>query len=155
MAAGDVLTDLIFLKPDSRYIHEKPYRLRYDPGDAIPRTNCETDVKRDVTVRDIRGRETDYTLNRNGFQVVRLDSKLTPEDFHDRAKVKAVYYQELRELLQRTLGAKKVEVLEHGVCSSLGVIYWDLKMKPVLHLTRHGIDSETTRRVSGFDWKGL
>jgi hypothetical protein len=155
MAAGDVLTDLIFLKPDSKYMHEKPYRLRYDPGDAIPRTNCETDVQRDITIRDIRGKEADYTLNRNGFQVVRLDSKLTPEDFHDRAKVKAVYYQELKELLKRTLGAKKVEVLEHGVCSSLVVVYSKLEMKLVLRLTWHVIDSETTRRISGFDWKGL
>lgn len=129
MAAGDVLTDLIFLKPDPKYDHEKPYRLRYDPGDAIPRTNCETDVQKGIIVHDIRGREAEYTLNRNGFQVVRLDSKLTPDDFHDRAKVKAVYYQELKDLLKRTLGAKRVEVLEHGVSSHSVVSYSDFEME--------------------------
>jgi hypothetical protein len=89
--------------------------LRYDPGGEFPRTNCETQVQKDVLVRDIRGSEAKYTLNRNGFQVLRMDSKLTPEEFNDRDRVKDVYYEELRELLKRELGAKRVEILEHGV----------------------------------------
>lgn len=112
---GDVLTDLIFLKRDSKFLSEKPYRLRYDPGAEIPRTNCETQVQTDVLVRDIRGSESKYTLDRNGFQVLRLNCKLAPAEFHDREKVKDVYYEELRELLKRELGAKRVEILEHGV----------------------------------------
>jgi hypothetical protein len=112
---GDVLTDLIFLKRDSKFLTEKPYRLRYDPGGEFPRTNCETQVQTDVLVRDIRGSEAKYTLNRNGFQVLRMNSKLTPEEFHDRELVKGIYYEELSDLLKRELGAKKVEILEHGV----------------------------------------
>jgi hypothetical protein len=118
--SGDVLTDLIFLKPDTKYLHEKPYRLRYDPGDAIPRTNCETQVQTGVIVHDIRGSEAEYSLERNGFQVAQLMSKLAPEDFHIREKVKSVYYQELKQLLKKTFGASRVEVLEHGV--SHGVV---------------------------------
>jgi len=119
---GDVLTDLVFLKRDSKFLTEKPYRLRYDPGGEIPRTNCETQVQTDVLVRDIRGSEAKYTLDRNGFQVLRLDSKLAPEEFHDRERVKDVYYEELRELLMQELGAKRVEVLEHGV----GCCFFDI-----------------------------
>lgn len=115
-AVGDVLTDLIFLKKDDKHMHEKPYRLRYDPGGTIPRTNCESDVQSNILIRDIRGSETEYTLERNGFQVLELKTKLTPADFHDREKVKAVYYEELKELLMETFGAKRVEILEHGVC---------------------------------------
>jgi hypothetical protein len=112
---GDVLTDLIFLKRDSKFLTEKPYRLRYDPGGEFPRTNCETQVQTNVLVRDIRGSEVKYTLNRNGFQVLRMNSKLTPEEFHDRELVKGIYYEELSDLLKRELGAKRVEILEHGV----------------------------------------
>jgi len=119
-AAGDVLTDLIFLKPDEKHLHEKPYRLRYDPGGTIPRTNCETQVQKNVLVHDIRGTEAKYTLDRNGFQVLKMESRLTPEEFHDRERVKSVYYDELKELLKRTFGARRVEILEHGVgCVSL------------------------------------
>lgn len=114
-AAGDVLTELIFLKRDEKYLHEKPYRLRYDPGDAIPRTNCKTHAQNNVLVRDIRGTVSEYTLNKNGFQVLKMESRLTPEEFHDRERVKSVYYEELKELLKRSFGARRVEVLEHGV----------------------------------------
>lgn len=115
--SGDILTNLIFLKPDEKYQYEKPYRLRYDPGGTIPRTNCETQVQKDVLVHDIRGTESKYTLDRNGFQVLKVESRLTPEEFHDREKVKSVYYEELGQLLKRTFGAKRVEILEHGVGS--------------------------------------
>lgn len=114
-ATGDVLTDLIFLKHDKRHITEKPYRLRYDPGDSIPRTNCETHVQKDVLIHDIRGSEDKYTLDRNGIQILKMESKLTPVDFHDRERVKEVYYAELEKLLKENFGAKRVEVLEHGV----------------------------------------
>ncbi|KAH7396720.1 putative CmcJ-like methyltransferase [Phaeosphaeria sp. MPI-PUGE-AT-0046c] len=141
MEAGDVLTDLIFLKPDPKYAHEKPYRLRYDPGEAIPRTNCETKVQKNVTIHDIRGKEAEYTLHRNGFQVARLDSKLKPDDFHDRAKVKSVYYPELKELLKQTLGAQRVEVLEHGIRKrhsefpiSTGKDYEHLQPTSIIHI---------------------
>lgn len=163
-AAVDVLTDLIFLKPDSKYLQEKPYRLRYDPGDTIPRTNCETQIQKDVPVHDIRGRETEYTLARNGFEVATLESRLAPEDFYDREKVKCVYYEELRQLLQRKLGAKRVEILEHGVsCHSafFSRCFLGRNMKEeqqtcqAQFLIRRYIDSEETRRISNLDWKRL
>lgn len=114
-AVVDVLTDLVFLKPDSKYLHEKPYRLRYDPGKTIPRTNCESQIQRDILVHDIRGREAEYTLARNGFEVATLESRLAPEEFYDREKVKSVYYEELKRMLREKFGAQRVEILEHGI----------------------------------------
>lgn len=120
LTAGDVSTDLVFLKPDEKFLYEKPYRLRYDPGDEIPRSNCETQIHKNIAIHDIRGAEAKYTLDRNGFQVLKLESKLTPQEFHNEERVRSVYYEELKELLKRTFGAKRVEVLEHGVgCSFL------------------------------------
>ncbi|KAF2133131.1 hypothetical protein P153DRAFT_353543 [Dothidotthia symphoricarpi CBS 119687] len=173
--AGDVLTDLIFLKPDPKYLHEKPYRLRYDPGGTIPRTNCETHVQRNVTVHDIRGREAEYTLDRNGFQIVNLESELAPDEFHDRAKVKSVYYGELKQLLKHTFGANRVEILEHGIRKrhedfpvSTGKDYEYLQPTSIIHIDftpdaaqatssqMLNIDASTYRRMQTLNvWKPL
>ena len=131
VAAGDVRTSLIFLKPDEKHQHEKPYRLRYDPGEAIPRTNCETQEQTNILVHDIRGAEENFTLDTHGFQVLKLESALLPEEFYDRERVKGVYYEELKELLKKTFGAERAEVLEHGVCTEKNsysyIIYFSFK----------------------------
>lgn len=119
---GSVYTELLFLKRNEKHASEKPYRLRYDPGGSIPRTNCETHIQNDILVKDIRGTEAKYNLDRNGFQVLSINSKLTPEEFNDREKVKTVYYDELKALLKRDLGAKRVEILEHGVRCILFIV---------------------------------
>jgi hypothetical protein len=51
-----------------------------------------------VTVRDVRGRETEYTLDSNGFQIHR---QITNEkEFLDDEKIKIGYYAETEQLLK-------------------------------------------------------
>lgn len=114
-AHSDIITDLVFLQPDVKHKTEKPYKLQYEPGSEIPRWNCANETQSGVRMHDMRGCEDQFTLERQGFAVFKLDSKLAPEDFDDESKVKKVYYQELRTLLKEALGAKRVEILEYGV----------------------------------------
>jgi hypothetical protein len=51
-----------------------------------------------VTVRDIRGRERDFTLDGNGFQVHRHTA--SEKDFLDDDKIKSGYYTETEQLLK-------------------------------------------------------
>jgi hypothetical protein len=51
-----------------------------------------------VTVRDVRGREKDFTLDRNGFQLHRHTA--SEKDFIDDEKIKAGYYAETEQLLK-------------------------------------------------------
>jgi hypothetical protein len=108
-------TSLVFLAPDSLHQTEKPYKLQYDPGPALPRWNCENQTHSGIRIHDLRGREQDSSLSKQGFQILRLDSALAPDEFFDEEKVRKVYYAELKELLRRTFGASRVEILEHGV----------------------------------------
>jgi hypothetical protein len=51
-----------------------------------------------VTVRDVRGREKDYTLDGNGFQIHRQSAN--EKDFLDDEKIKSGYYAETEQLLK-------------------------------------------------------
>jgi hypothetical protein len=112
---AEVETEFWFLQRADHHQEEKPYKLRYDPGDEIQRTNCTNESVDGIKVYNIRGGEHEFTIEKEGFAVVQLESKLTPEEFYDDDKVKMVYYEELKELLKNRSGATRVEVLEHGV----------------------------------------
>jgi hypothetical protein len=118
----DVTTTLVFLRRESKHNTEKPFKLQYDPGEGLPRTNCINEGTNDITIHDFRGKEEDFTLEQQGFAVRSLRSKLEPDEFLDDDKVKSVYYDELKELVKRELGAKRVEVLEHGARTALSLL---------------------------------
>jgi len=51
-----------------------------------------------VVIRDVRGREAEYTLDRNGFEFIRRPA--LEKDFLDDEQVKAIYYPEVEQLLK-------------------------------------------------------
>lgn len=52
-----------------------------------------------VTVHDIRGSESNYTLDKTGFEVFNHESK--EKDFVDEEKIKDIYYKEVEEILKK------------------------------------------------------
>jgi hypothetical protein len=74
------------------------------------------DDPHDVLVQDGRGRESEFTLDRNGFTLLRSPTQV--RDFYSREEVKAVYYPEVERLLRDALGASRVVVFDHNVRNS-------------------------------------
>ena len=70
------------------------------------------DDPRDVPIEDARGRESEFTLDRNGFTLLRAPTQV--RDFYSPEEVKAVYYPEVERLLRDTLGASRVFAFDHG-----------------------------------------
>jgi len=66
---------------------EKPTRYVFDPPPGVPQWNG-TDDPRQVAIEDARGREDDFTLDRNGFQLVRAAS--TVGDFYSSEEVERI-----------------------------------------------------------------
>ncbi|KAL8713802.1 MAG: hypothetical protein Q9225_006712 [Loekoesia sp. 1 TL-2023] len=116
MGHRNVQAGIYFLKENPNYQEEKPYAFRFEFGSAdVPQSNMEMQKIEPITITDIRGFEQDYSLGTNGFAILKFDSNLTYEDFHDSAKVKEYYYQELENLLKSHLGASEVKVFRHGL----------------------------------------
>lgn len=90
----------------------KPARYVHEPPPGVPVWNG-IDDPHDVRIEDARGREHEFTLDRNGFALVRAPS--TVRDFYAPEAIKSVYYPEVERLLQDKLGAFRVVVFDHNV----------------------------------------
>jgi hypothetical protein len=91
---------------------EKPTRYVMDPPSGVPGWNG-IDDPHTVLIRDARGHESEFTLDRNGFTLIKAPTAV--RDFYDPDEIKSVYYTEVERLLRNTLGASRVVVFDHNV----------------------------------------
>jgi hypothetical protein len=91
---------------------EKPVYYNIEPPPGAPRWNG-VDDPHEVFIEDARGRESDFTLDRNGFALVKAPTAVA--DFYNAEEIKRVYYPEVERLLRDTLGASRVFVFDHNV----------------------------------------
>jgi len=91
---------------------EKPTYYRIEPPPGVPQWNG-IDDPHDVRIEDARGRESEFTLDRNGFALVKAPTAVA--DFYDPQEIRRVYYPEIERLLRVTLGASRVFVFDHNV----------------------------------------
>ncbi|HEX3864303.1 MAG TPA: CmcJ/NvfI family oxidoreductase [Stellaceae bacterium] len=103
-----VTSTLYYLKRGA----EKPARYRIEPPAGVPVWNG-IDDPHDVTIEDVRGRESEFTLDRNGFALVKAPTAV--RDFYSPDEIKRTYYPEVERLLRDTLGASRVFVFDHNV----------------------------------------
>ena len=91
---------------------EAPFTYVYNPPAGTVKTNIGSDPK-PVVVRDARGRESEFSLDQNGFQFAKHVSQ--EKDFVDDEKIKAQYYKEVEEILKKEAGAKRVFIFDHTI----------------------------------------
>ena len=111
---GDTLASFFFFLPrSSRWQKEKPYTLKFQPVKDFPVTSEQRVEVKDILVKDIRGQESSFSLEKNGFAVMQLkELDMTYEDFSDDAKVKSVYLKAVAKELQAYLGASRVQIFD-------------------------------------------
>jgi len=104
--------------------HNVATELNYyqDPGDGSPPAPVYVGKADNVdrphaavstTIHDISGDEEKYTLDGNGFQYVKHESK--EKEFRDDEKIKAEYYPEVEQLLKDSTGATRVFIFDHTI----------------------------------------
>lgn len=108
-------TSMYFLARSTLYEHEKPYSLRFEPEAGFPRSNITMVKHEDIMIQDIRGREKDFSYEKNGFAILNLNTSLAYEDFEDKQKVIDVYLKDVADLLRDFLHAERVQIFEHTV----------------------------------------
>ncbi len=91
---------------------EKPARYVGDPPPGAPVWNG-IDDPREMRIEDARGREAEFTLDRNGFALIKAATAVA--DFYSPDEIKRVYYPEVEGLLRERLGASRVFVFDHNV----------------------------------------
>lgn len=109
---GDVSADLNYYVPPPD--NSVPYN-NIDPAPPLPQRNY-SDVTQPTTIHDIRGREADFTLDRDAFQVVQDVPPSSEPSFTDDASIEKHYYPEVTQLLLDHIpGAQRVYIFDHTI----------------------------------------
>ncbi|KAI0597252.1 amino acid permease-domain-containing protein [Biscogniauxia sp. FL1348] len=83
-----------------------------DDGTAIT-TYARPNEEHLVHIEDISGRESEFTLDVNGFEIRQHVAQ--EKDFVDDDHIKAVYYPETEQLLKDVTGASKIFIFDHTI----------------------------------------
>ncbi|KAF2489453.1 hypothetical protein BU16DRAFT_519476 [Lophium mytilinum] len=98
------------------YQKEKPYFLNVpvDAGSELAQTNVGY-TRQQIHVANIRGCEHVFTLDQTGFQLGKLQTKLTYEDFADSKAIAKRFFPEVQQFLREALGASEVLTFDYQV----------------------------------------
>ena len=99
-----------FLKRSPLFEHEEPYAFRYREVGMEKLTNMETEIV-NVDVRDIRGQEHKANLDDCGFEIWKLRSSLSYEQFGNLSIVNDIYVGEVKRQLAEEFGADQIEII--------------------------------------------
>ncbi len=103
---GEIEADVNFLVDTGI----KPVNIPSTPGGGKSEHIGEYESKT-VTVQDARPISPNLSLDREGFSLVALETKVS--DFYDNDQIKNIYNRELQELIQQETGAREVIVFDH------------------------------------------
>jgi hypothetical protein len=92
---------------------EKPVTMSNSPGGVRVTNNTGKYQPYPVTILNGRLHGWVFSLDREGFVLVRHETKM--KNFYDEAEVKAVYYPEIEQLVKQCTGAARVLVFDHTV----------------------------------------
>ena len=69
-----------------------------------------------IEVTILNGRGMDLSLDKNAFELISHPTALKIKEFyHDKEKVRSVYYKEITQVMQRATGAQFVHIFHHQI----------------------------------------
>lgn len=109
-----VQASMFFLTPDELHKQQRPYTFKFPPYNGCPQSNMTHEKINGITVENMRGREDQFQLERNGFTILKVNTGLEYDDFFKQKGV--IQYLRLMEgVLKARLGASRVDVFRYGV----------------------------------------
>lgn len=110
---GPVTATLTFFNPPED--NSTPFQYVEEPPAGKPKRNY-SDALEQVPITDIRGSETDYSLDVHGFQAISSVPSANDIDWDSDASVKEKYYPNVEAvLLQHLQGASRIHIFDHTI----------------------------------------
>lgn len=110
--SGDVPTNLTFYK--APIDGSGPYYYTFTPPAGVPDTNVRDDDQT-VTIHDLRGIESEFSLDKQGFTTV-SNVPSTETKFLSEEQIKSVYYSDTEAILRATIpGIEQVVIFDHTI----------------------------------------
>jgi hypothetical protein len=99
------------------YKTNKPVQIVPGFADFEHTSNVKLEPGPEETINDVRGRESEFTLERNGFQYLHAPTRI--EDFASKDALETDYLKECERLLRREVpGVDEVVFFDARVCLS-------------------------------------
>jgi hypothetical protein len=111
--SGDTTVTLNYFRPPED--GSVPYNYVEKQPEGQPQRNFE-DFDVQVPITDIRGRESEYTLDKDAFAVISNVPESAERDFEDDESIKKNYYPEVEQLLLDNVpGSNKIFLFDHTI----------------------------------------
>lgn len=98
--ARDEVASLRYLQWEETFHDTKPYTLYIDVPDGFPPQNFKVDAEELETIHDVRGHESEYSLDDNGFASYKHHFEL---ENHDRETLERDYIPQVEAFLVKTI----------------------------------------------------
>ncbi|KAJ4299615.1 hypothetical protein N0V90_004861 [Kalmusia sp. IMI 367209] len=108
-------TSMHFLRQNELYASTKPYSLRFEPPAGFPRSNITLDRREDLKIEDCRSIIDRFSLHKQGFAIMNLESKMKYQDYENDASIVDIYLSEVADALRSLFSASHVQIFEHTV----------------------------------------
>ncbi|KAB1671673.1 hypothetical protein FNE68_29615, partial [Klebsiella pneumoniae] len=150
---GDVTATLNFYQPPAEK-GATPFNA-VDPYEGQPDRNFG-DETHDTVIHDVRGREADFTLDRDAFQVIQDVPPSRETSFADDESIKANYYPEVEALLLSAIpGANRIHLFDHTIRRAdknsnrkpVSRVHIDQTVKSVSQRVRHYFSEEEAEKL--------
>ena len=152
---GDTVVTLNYFRPPED--GSVPFNFVEQPPEGQPQRNFgDFDVW--VPIKDVRGHESDYTLDKDAFKVVSNVSESAERDFTDDESIKKNYYPEVERLiLDHVPGSNKIFIFDHTIRRSnpnahrapVTRVHIDQTAKSVKQRVQHHLPEEAERLLQG------
>lgn len=152
---GDVSASLNFYSAPAD--GSAPYNLVDGPANGQPARNYG-DESKEVRIHDIRGRESEATLDRDAFQIIQSVPPSAEVDFVEDESIKKNYYPEVEKLLlDHVPGSNRIYLFDHTIRRStpnanrapVQLAHIDQTKKSVAQRVRHHHPDEADELLKG------
>ncbi|EAW19865.1 putative CmcJ-like methyltransferase [Aspergillus fischeri NRRL 181] len=106
-SCSTVQASLFFLTPDELHKQQRPYTFKFPPYNGCPQSNMTHEKINGITVENMRGREDQFQLERNGFTILKVNTGLEYDDFFKQKEV-TQYLHLMEGVLKAHLGASRI-----------------------------------------------
>jgi len=150
---GDVEATLNFYSPPEDGSTPFNY-VETQPAGQIQRNFGDHDEQ--VKLHDVRGRESEYNLDKHAFQVLQNVPQSAEKEFVDDASIEKNYYPEVEKLLLNNIpGANRIFIFDHtirrptGSRSAVNKVHIDQSAKAARDRVFHHLPEEAEKLVQG------
>jgi hypothetical protein len=94
-------TQLCYIQWQDDFRTQKPYQMLMDVPEGFPKSNFSVSPEPEQIIHDLRGQETDFSLDDHGFCV---ENDMQEDLDWNRETVESEYFSQVEAILKRAIG---------------------------------------------------